>query len=94
MSGSAFAGDEGTKPTVAIMATPDSRVMSRFRPFSTSVALSLHVVRLPGELTDSGTTLPYLRICGGFTPVVVPWLAATGWFPGSRAGEPVRDSAR
>src|SRR3954468_4643273 len=71
MSGSALAGVEGMKPTTATRALPDTRVISRFRAFSTSRRSPCYVVRLPGELTDSGTTFALPPHRGGFTPVVV-----------------------
>src|SRR6478672_11794104 len=96
MFGSAWAGVEveGTTPTTAARASPDSaapngRAMVRFRPFSTSGRSPLRVVRLPGELTGSGTTGPtpaprWHQVpppCGRFTPDgLVPRL------PGLRAG--------
>ena len=72
--------------------------MRRFRPLSTSGRSPLRVVRLPGELTGSGTTCPTpapraaicaTPPCGRFTP--------EGWFPGSGVGGPAAttpDSAR
>src|SRR6478736_3219811 len=77
MFGSAWAGLDGMKPTAAIMAQPDRMVTSRFRLFCTSGRSPLYVVRLPGELTDSGTTfaLPRSGLGTGAASVsgIHPW---------------------
>src|SRR3954471_19682229 len=73
MSGSACAGEEGIRPTAAIRVAPDRAVMSRLRPFCTSGRSPLHVVRLPGELTDSGTTFALPPLLGD-TAAPVPAL--------------------
>ena len=57
MSGSAWAGP-GTGRRQQPSRRADRAVMSRFRPFNTSGRSPLRVVRLPGELTGSGTTCP------------------------------------
>src|SRR4051795_5097880 len=95
MSGSACAGVEGIRPTTATRANPDRTVMKRFRPFCTSGRSPLHVVRLPGELTGSGTTfaLPLLhaaRITCLALQGIHPRLAASRspLVPRLRAGEP------
>src|SRR5687768_6726629 len=75
------------KPMVAASANPERAVMSRFRPCVTSGRSPLVVVRLPGELTGSGTTCPTpaphdpvvaAEPCEGYTPEL-------RWFPGSAA---------
>src|SRR6478752_2360342 len=83
MFGSAWAGLDGMKPTAAIMAQPESMVMRRFRLFCTSRSSPLYVVRLPGELTDSGTTFALPR-SGSDTGVG----AFAGIHPWQRAGPP------
>src|SRR3954447_16875310 len=58
MEGCACAEPPGMAPTVATSADAAMTVMRLFRPLSTSGRSPLHVVRLPGELTGSGTTGP------------------------------------
>src|SRR6478609_4151638 len=58
MEGCACAEPPGMAPTVATSADAAMTVMRLFRPLSTRGRSPLHVVRLPGELTGSGTTGP------------------------------------
>src|SRR6476619_5357675 len=93
MEGFACAEPPGMAPTVTTSEAAAMMVMRLFRPLSTSGRSPLRVVRLPGELTGSGTTgtTPAPRWhqvpppCGRFTPDgLVPRL------PGLRAA-PSRD---
>src|SRR4051794_37343227 len=77
-------------PTTVARASPERAVASRFRPCSTRREVSLHVVRLPGELTGSGTTCPTpaprpglsdLWRLAGDSPQMLP-ASDSVWFPG------------
>src|SRR3954449_9571480 len=85
MLGLACALPPGMAPTVVTIAAAAMTVTRLFRPLSTSGRSPLHVVRLPGELTGSGTTGPtppprprtlVHRRLDGDSP-------QKGWFPGS-----------
>src|SRR5215216_2425204 len=88
MEGCACAEPPGMAPTVATSEAAAMMVMRLFRPLSTSGRSPLRVVRLPGELTGSGTTGPTpsprrtaaLRLDGDSPQM--------GWFPGPSFATP------